>query len=331
MDILEETRTSPFWKTRLGASLVVFGLVLGITGSLAGWLGGAPQPGSTDETQFTVQPGQGTIVIAHGLKSAGLIRSEQAFAFYVHLQGYTHDLKAGTYLLSPSMDVQQVVDVIVDGRGLSDDIEVTIPEGMNIWEVDAALTKGGLIRAGQLRTQFSHKEGHLFPDTYRFAKDATVQDIVDRMERNFMDKAKTRSDIILITASMLEKEAKSAEDMALVAGIINRRLEIGMPLQLDATVGYGWCLRVKGYSRDCDVTQAPIATEIKVDGPYNTYARTGLPPAAISNPGLRAITAASNPKKSDYLYYLSTRDGSQLVYAKTLAEHLQNRRKYLGF
>jgi UPF0755 protein len=150
------------------------------------------------------------------------------------------------------------------------------------------------------------------------------------MERNFIEKTGVRSDMQIITASMLEKEAKTPEDMAMVAGIMKQRMDIGMRLQIDATVGYGWCLRIAP-NRPCDVTQAPIATEIKVDGAYNTYTRVGLPLGPISNPGEQALSAAANPKVSEYFYYLSTRDGSQIIYSKTLDEHLRNRAKYLGF
>jgi UPF0755 protein len=129
---------------------------------------------------------------------------------------------------------------------------------------------------------------------------------------------------------MLEKEAKTSHDMALVAGIIYKRMEIGMLLQIDATVAYGWCLRSAGLGRDCDVTQAPIALELGIDGPYNTYLRAGLPAGPISNPGIQALEAAANPSTSDYLFYLSTRDGSRIIYAETHEEHLQNRREHLG-
>jgi len=106
-----------------------------------------------------------------------------------------------------------------------------------------------------------------------------------------------------------------------------------MLLQIDATVAYGWCLRrwlPMSSTANCDVTQAPIALEIKTDGPYNTYTRPGLPEGPIGNPGLQALEAAKHPKASDYLYYLSTRDGSDIIFSKTLDEHLKNRAKYLG-
>lgn len=251
---------------------------------------------------------------------------------YTALTGRAHALQAGRYALCPCWSVPDIADAIASGRAISDDIFVTVPEGVNLWELDAILLKAKLIsRAGQFSRTVGTQEGKLFPETYRFAKDATVAQIAERMQKEFSERAGSQRFDEVIVASMLEKEAKSAEDMALVAGIIRERMRRGMPLQIDATVAYGWCLRTVGYAVACDVTQAPIATELKVDGPYNTYARTGLPKGPISNPGAQALTAAAHPKDSPYLYYLSTRDGSQLIYSKTLEEHLRNRLKYLGF
>jgi UPF0755 protein len=139
----------------------------------------------------------------------------------------------------------------------------------------------------------------------------------------------------LLKASILEKEARREEDMRLVAGVIENRLDRGMLLQIDATVSYGACLRkfqslIVSKLKDCDVSQIPVGAEIRIDGPYNTYTRKGLPPGSIANPGIKAIQAVLNPTKSDYLYYLSIRDGSQMIFSKTAAEHAANRRKYLG-
>lgn len=293
------------------------------------WAFGPVQAGARDAREFTVEPGWGGARIAAELERAGLVRSSFAFIVSANLAGAGDRLQAGTYLLSEGMTPGRIVRVMAQGSAVSTDREVTIPEGMNIWEVDGVLAAAGVITPGQLRAQFFQKEGRLFPETYRFAEDATVEDVVRKMEATFLERGGTRSDIDLIVASMLEKEAKEPEDMALVAGIIHKRLEIGMPLQIDATVAYGWCRRVRSFARDCDVTQAPIATELKVDGPYNTYARTGLPQGAISNPGEEALRAAANPTKSDYLYYLSTRDGSKLIFSKTLEEHNRNRAEHL--
>jgi UPF0755 protein len=175
---------------------------------------------------------------------------------------------------------------------------------------------------------FLDREGRLYPETYRFAPDATPKELADRLVQMFDQNAAGVTRDQLVIASILEKEAKTKDDMMLVSGIIQKRLQLNMPLQIDAAVAYGWCLR--NLRTLCEVTQAPVAAEIKIDGPYNTYTRKGLPAGPISNPGANALWAAQHPQTSDYLYYLSTRDGQQLIYAKTLAEHLNNRSKYLG-
>lgn len=301
------------------------------------WL--PPEPGATRTVQFPVQSGQGTITIAKGLKSAGLIRSENAFVLYTQLVGVQSSLKAGTYVLSPGMTVPEIAAAIAGGKGLSEDIEVTVPEGVNIWEIDHILSATKLpVTSGQFAATYRAQDGRFFPETYRFRKDADIAAVAVRMQEEFRDRAGSATSEQLIIASILGKEAKSADDMALVSGIIAKRIKLGMPLQVDATVAYGWCLRLPAgkagtlkAGKLCDVTQAPLATEVKVDGPYNTYTRKGLPPGPISNPGLQALDAAAHPKDSPYLYYLSPRDGSTLIFAKTLDEHLRNRLKYLGF
>ena len=285
------------------------------------------------ERRAVIKPGQGLNQIAVRLKKAGLIRSSYLFILYVSALGQADNLKAGSYTMSGWTNIPEVAGALIDGRADSTDIEVTIPEGWNIWEVDEELAKIGLTLRHAFARQFYFKEGRLFPDTYRFPQEgATMAEIANAMEQNYLTKTGVRSDIANITASLLEKEAKSEEDMRLVAGIIEKRMEIGMPLQLDASVIYGACVRkFMQTKRNCDVTQIGVANELKIDSPYNTYTRKGLPAAAISNPGIKALRAAQNPKKSDYLYYLSTRDGSQIIYSKTADEHLRNRQKYLGF
>ena len=323
--------------------MVIAGLLLAIgsAGLIIRWQLSPVGFNSTEVIEFNIQPGQGSITIAYNLKDAGLVRSSQIFSLYVNVRGLTRNLKAGTYALSQSMNLPQIADIIAQGKALSTDIDVTIPEGMNIWEIDDLLATKKLIVSGSFARTYQLQEGRLFPETYRFAK--TVADhaneypnakvIGDVLLQEFQSRAKSYSREQLIIASILEKEAKSADDMALVAGIIAKRRELSMLLQIDATVAYGWCLArwlPMSSNRNCDVTQAPIATEIKVKRDYNTYVQTGLPVGPISNPGLKALGAAANPKASAYLYYLSTRDGSQIIYSKTLAEHLTNRRKYLG-
>ncbi len=123
---------------------------------------------------------------------------------------------------------------------------------------------------------------------------------------------------IVILASLLEEEASTSEDRRIVSGILWKRLSMGMLLQVDATFQY---INGKG---SLELT----LDDLKIDSPYNTYKYKGLPPTPISNPGLDSIRAAVIPTKTNYLYYLSERDGT-MHYATTFAEHLRNKARYL--
>ena len=291
----------------------------------------------------TIQQGESVFSIAQTLKDRRLIYSSNIFAAYVTLRGWEHKLKAGDYIIPANSSLVKIAHELVYGQAKSDDIVVVIPEGSNIWEIDQSLANKALIVPGQFASQFLNKEGYLFPDTYRFPnpdkEKSTISALGDKMLANFDNRTRellgSLSDDekrrIVTIASMLEKEAKTGEDMRLVSGIIERRIDIGMLLQIDATVAYGACVRnFQTTRRNCDVTLVGIANELKRDGAYNSYIRKGLPPGPIANPGLKAIQAALHAQRSDYLFYLSTRDGSQLIFSKTAQEHAANRRKYLG-
>lgn len=297
-----------------------------------------------------IEDGQNSGAIASLLKERGLIRSELAFRAFVKLSGEESSLKAGKYNFSGRLDVSEITFILVNGLAESEDIRLLVSEGFNVWEIDRRLVKLGLIKEGEFSSEYYDEEGYLFPDTYRINRKAEGPEFIielrQRMDDNFKNKTSEilgdltpiEREKIIIIASILEKEARTEKDMKLVSGVIYKRMELGMLLQVDATVTYGACYRqfssqVKDPGskiQNCDVTFQGPAREIKIDGPYNSYTRSGLPPGPISNPGLKAINAAMNPTKSNYLYYLSTRDGSQMIYSKTPGEHAANRRKYLG-
>ncbi len=319
--------------------MLVAVVAVSLVGGLA--LALSPLTAASSPRSFTVEAGWGGGKIASELERAGLIRSTFAFILITNWTRTGDRLKAGTYLLSSDMSARQIAERIAAGDAVSDDISVTVPEGMNVWEIDKLLASKSLIESGSFARIYHSQEGTLWPDTYRFDVSLASRShqfgdaraIGSVMVDEFKNRAIGAPPDELIIASMLEKEAKQKEDMQLVAGIIARRRQLGMPLQIDATVAYGWCLArwlPMNSLALCDVTQAPLATQVKVDGPYNTYTRKGLPVGPISNPGETALWAAAHPTASEYLYYLSTRDGSKLIFAKTAAEHLANRAKYLG-
>jgi len=184
-------------------------------------------------------------------------------------------------------------------------------------------------------------EGFLLPDTYIFFLGSDPDLVVKKFLDNFELKALPRitqlvelrglpffensSNILKIInlASLLEKEIPDTKEQQIAAGILMKRLAVGMPLQVDAALVYGKCF---GKFLDCP----PLREEdYKIKSPYNTYLYGGLPKTPICNPGLKAIKAALNPQKSDYWYYLSDPKTKKTVFSKTLDEHNKNRAEYL--
>ncbi len=173
-------------------------------------------------------------------------------------------------------------------------------------------------------------EGYLFPDTYRISPDDSIEDVVLMMVKNL--ERKVTGDVsekielfgkniheVIIMASLLEKEVITFEDKRKVADIMWRRIKVGMPLQIDATVNY-----VTG-RKGIGVT----IKETEVDSLYNTYKYRGLPKGPICNPGIESIEAVVTPIENNYWYYLSDQETKQTVFSATYEEHIQNKNKYL--
>lgn len=288
--------------------------------------------------EFVIKRGDTSMAVASSLAERGLIRNRHLFLFYTILTGNEKKFVAGRYLVSQSMSVPQLVRIFTEGLAETEDITVTVPEGANLADIARILQGAGIEHGGVLDKNNLVYEGFLFPDTYRFAKDEEANEILARMLQNFSIKTdgvlNTRDMMggenkkAVIIASLLEKEVKTEPDMKIVAGIIEKRLKLGMPLEIDAAVAYGACYSKFLGGEYCDVSQANITDGITGDSAYNTYKIKGLPPGPISNPGLTALGAALNPRASDYLYYLSARDGTT-IFSKTAAEHARARAKYL--
>jgi UPF0755 protein len=251
------------------------------------------------------------------------------------------------------MAIPEIVQILREGKVKVDlGIKVTIPEGYKTFQIEASLIAAGLpVQASELQEAVGISaplarelfeldflsdlppratvDGFLFPDTYFFARDSDLHGIVQKMLENFGEKVEEPLRVkikargknlyeVVILASLLEKEVRTFEDMKIVSGILWKRMEIGMPLQVDATLAYLTGKKTGEITND----------DKEIDSPYNTYKYRGLPPSPIGNPGLNAIRAATEPASSDYLFYLSTPQG-ETIFSKTLDEHNQNRAKYL--
>ena len=295
---------------------------------------------------FQVKKGESVKTIAANLRQENFIKSEFWFETYVWYKKQGSNLQAGEYALSPDLSIPEILQIITGGRVVPNETSITFPEGFTVKQIEARLQDSGLASAAglagqkidgfQVQYKFLSEvspnaslEGFLFPDTYRFKKDVSQDEIIKKFLENFDRKLQPdwRAEIerqgksiyqIVTMASIVQQEALNTDEMPTIAGIFWNRLSIGMPLQSDVTVNYATGKKLR------QVTDA----DLKFDSPYNTYMYKGLPPAPIANPGVEAIKAAIYPKASDYLYFLHPLNSSA-VYSKTLDEHNKNKAKYL--
>lgn len=310
-------------------TLVIFAVFF-LTGFIW-WNNGVKPINKADTSQkvFVISRGEAIREVGNALKSEGLIRDPVVFFLLIKKAGSEKAIQAGDYRLSPSMDLYKIVDTLKHGTL---DLWVTIPEGYRAEEIADNLSSNLPVDT-IFRQKLAVEEGYLFPDTYLIPKDAGAEMVIAIMKSNFDKKTQdagipqdsTALARIVTIASLVEREAKFPEDAPLVASVISNRLEIGMGLQIDATVQYvlGYSASQKTWWRNNLTSQ-----ELKVSSLYNTYIHAGLPPTPISNPGIKALKAAAAPANTNYIYYVSDTTG-HLHFAKTLAEHNQNVQKYI--
>ncbi|KKP80039.1 MAG: Aminodeoxychorismate lyase, partial [Candidatus Levybacteria bacterium GW2011_GWB1_35_5] len=229
-----------------------------------------------------------------------------------------------------SMSAYEIAESLTHGTL---DIWVTVPEGYRAEEI-ADILEGKIPNYDKSwRDVLNQNEGYLFPDTYLVPRDADINTIISIFKNNFQTKYDSVKSLktnnlsdtqTLVLASLVEREAMLEEDRPLVASVIYNRLSIGMKLDIDATLQYAL-----GYQEDEKRWWKKGLTneDKKLNSPYNTYTNPGLPPAPISNPGLSAISAALNPAKTDYLYYITDQNGKNR-YATNLEGHSANIEKY---
>lgn len=273
--------------------------------------------------------------ITEAVARANLINSKSFFKIYSVLTGRAHKFKSGRYIFGEEdfIAIGDLTKILASGPL---EIETIIFPGMTLKEIDERLSKLGIIEKGALSSQ-SNLEGFLFPDTYRFYPNFDDETVVKKILENFKNKTKLAISPnqgltffegndnlykLLIIASLLEKEIPDAEEQKIVAGIIEKRLKVGMPLQIDAAVIYAKC-------REFLNCPALKKEDYLIDSKYNTYRYAGLPPAPIGNPGLQAILSANSKKDSNYWYYLSDPKTKKTIFSKNLEEHNKNRKKYL--
>lgn len=309
---------------------------------------------SEEAVSFLIERGEGAKEISAKLGKQGLVRWGPLFRLYVLVKGVSGELKAGEYSLSKSMNIPEIVNKFVSGKAVKN--EITIIEGWNLRDIGRYLEEKGIVQSKEFLelagspSQISLSEiwedegfdflapklknigleGYLFPDTYEILPGESIVEIIKKMLANFGKKlnqdlrekivSQGKSIFEIVTmASLLEKEVKTPEDKEIVSGILWKRLENDIFLQVDATITYITGKKTTKISKE----------ETQIDSPYNAYKYKGLPLGPISNPGLESIEAAIYPQDSEYWYYLSTPEG-ETIFSRTLEEHNEAKAEYLN-
>ncbi len=335
----------------------VFWVVVFAVFAAAGWFAWAllvpvqPAP----QTFVMLRPGYSTRHIASELKSAGVIRSEDAFIFWHYLR-HRRSLKAGEYLFEKPANTLDVQGRL--GRGDVYFHTVVVPEGFTMFDIARAVEAAGLgpaqdfLKVAQTDTSLISDiaphapslEGFLFPDTYQFSRMMAMHEMAAAMVRQFREVgrqiglipptaggeleiakrpsampevvADTDVEKTVIIASIIEKETAVPDERPLVASVYYNRLAKNIALDADPSVIYAELLAGT-------YTGALHHDDMQFPSRYNTYKHPGLPPGPIGNPGQSALAAAMHPAPSDYYYFVADAEGHHR-FAHTIEEHNKN-------
>jgi UPF0755 protein len=312
----------------------VFTVLLIAALAFGGWLAWSlVQPVTpAGQTFVLLHPGYSTRRIATELKSAGVIRSADAFVLWHYLR-HKRSLKAGEYLFEKSATAIDVHKRLARGDVYFH--TVVIPEGYNIYDIAQAIQNAGLGSSEEflkvatsdtaliadLAPDAKTLEGYLFPNTYEFTRMQTMPELAGAMVKQFRQVAHeigltTDVEKTVTLASIIEKETSAPEERPLVASVYCNRLARHVALQADPSVIYAELLQgtYGGTLHHADM---------KFDSAYNTYAHPGLPPGPIGNPGKTSLEAAMHPAETDYFYFVSNGNGHHR-FAHSLEEHNRN-------
>ena len=286
----------------------------------------AVNPQEEGSIHIVVQPGMGTSAIGELLQDNGIIDNALIFKLKSKLEKYDGKYQAGSFDLSPSMPMQDIMNALMSGK--KETLRFTVPEGYTLKQTAQKLSQEGLVDESEFMDQlengdFSYRfldgleknenrlEGFLYPDTYEIFTDASEYDIIDKMlagfDQVFTDEYYTKASELdlsvqeLVTiASLIEEETRVASEREIVSSVVYNRLKIGMNLRFCSTVLYALG----------EQKSRLLYKDLDVESPYNTYKYQGLPPGPISSPGKASLQAALYPAETDYLFFVVKNDGS---------------------
>lgn len=295
---------------------------------------------NSESVSVEITPGMTLNKISALLEDRKLIGNSLSFRLLAHLQKKEGQIQVGEYELSASMTPKDILGIVTSGKTVLH--AVTIPEGYRITEIAALLEERGLVNAEKFIQATQDREliqsagiegnsleGYLFPETYNFSKNTSARKVIkrlldthhDNVEKHGLKKRAQSVNLsfhqVVTLASLIEKETGVDEERQLISSVFHNRLKKNMLLQTDPTVIYA-IANFDGNIRKKD---------LKIDSPYNTYKYRGLPPGPIASPGLKSIIAALEPSESDYLYFVSRKDGSH-QFSSNLPDHNRAVQKY---
>lgn len=324
------------FPSRLLAIILGLGLVLGATayvnrvavrGFIEG-MTGAEYSGAGDvEVNVVIKRGDGGADVAKTLVDAGVTKSYDITLRTIYALNPT--FFPGTYVVPSKISSEAAISYLVDPTNALTN-RVTIREGLGISSVLKLLSESSGIPIADFKNaaeDLAHfdvpkeapsLEGYLFPATYSFDLSYSAKEmlavLVTRTKEQLREDGVAPKDWhrVLTLASIIQREARFAEDFYKVSRVFNNRLSIEMPLQSDATVSYG----VGGN------TVQTSAADRADPNPYNTYKYLGLPIGPISAPGAQAIDAALNPASGPWLYFVTVNlETGETVFSETFAQH----------
>ncbi len=282
-------------------------------------------PGPLQEDKIVNVPrGLGSRAIAERLQSEGVINEPWVFIGGVLVRKAHGDLKHGEYKFKAHASVADVVNTMIDGKVVQH--LLTIPEGLTSEQVVARLLDNEAL-SGPVKQ--IPREGTLLPDTYKFTRGMTREQMIRRMQRDgkrvladvwahrLPDLPLTTPQELVTLASIVEKETGKADERSRVAAVFINRLKRDMRLQSDPTIIYG-LTGGKG-----SLGHPLTKSEIERPNPYNTYQIDGLPPGPIANPGRASLDAVANPARTKDLYFVADGTGGH-VFSENYQQHLKN-------
>ncbi len=311
----------------VGNAILTILILVAVVGAVALAIGKQrfEAPGPLDRERFVNIPrGLGIKDIADLLQREGIIDQPWVFIGGVIALKARDELKYGEYMFRRQASLRDVVDTLVEGKAIQH--QVTIPEGLTSEQIVARLLENDIL-TGSLKE--IPKEGTLLPETYRFTRGTTREQIIQRMqqaqrraiqdawERRAPDLPLQNADQFVVLASIVEKETGRADERARVAGVFVNRLKQKMKLQSDPTIIYG-LVGGKG-----TLGRPIMRSEIDQPTPYNTYVITGLPPGPIANPGRASLEAVANPSRTREIFFVADGTGGH-TFSETLDQHQRN-------